>query len=251
MTNQSNNPFSLNGKSVLITGASSGIGAATAIECAKMGATVTVTGRDHERLLRVFDSLEGEGHRMIAADLTDDVQLSELVNNLDMIDGAALCAGIGSMLPISFSTRKKLDSVFDTNFFCQVELLRLLQKKKKLNTGASIVGIASIGGIETHSMGIGAYGASKAAFRSIMKTAAKELAPKVRVNCILPGQVNTPMVKQGDLTDEQYETYRQTVPLKKFAEPIDIALGVVYLLSDASSHVTGSDLKIDGGVTLR
>lgn len=244
------NPFCLTGKTLLITGASSGIGAATAIECAKMGATVIITGRDRERLTAIYNSLEGAGHGMAVVDLTNDEQLLELINNLDVIDGAVLCAGIGSMLPISFSTRKKMDTVFNTNFFCQVELLRLLQKKKKLNVGASIVGIASIGGIETYSMGIGAYGASKAAFRSIMKTAAKEMAPKVRINCILPGQVNTPMVKQGDLTDEQYEVYRQSVPLKKFAGPIDIALGAVYLLSAASSHITGADIVIDGGSIL-
>lgn len=250
MTLGAYNPFSLFGKKVLITGSSSGIGAATAIECTKMGASVIITGRDNDRLMKTYNCLEGTRHHMVVADLTNEDQLLGLVNNIDIIDGAVLCAGVGSMIPISFSTRKKMDAVFNTNLFSQVELLRLLHKKKKLNLGASIVGIASIGGIETFSMGIGAYGASKAAFRSVMKTAAKEMAPKVRINCILPGQVNTPMVKQGDLTDEQYDAYRETVPLKKFAEPIDIALGAVYLLSDGSSHITGSDLIIDGGVTL-
>lgn len=244
------NPFSLEGKTILVTGASSGIGAATAIECAQTGANLVITGRDEERLSATFNSLEGNNHHMIICDLTDEESLSNLVANLNILDGAVLCAGIGTTLPIAFSTRKKIDSLFETNFFSQVELLRLLQKKKKLNNGASIVGISSIGGNESFNMGIGAYGASKAAFRSIMKTTAKELAPKVRVNCILPGQVNTPMVQKGTLSEEQYEAYRETVPMKRFAEPKDIALGAVYLLSDASAYVTGSDLKIDGGVTL-
>lgn len=244
------NPFSLKGKTILITGASSGIGASTAKECTEMGATVIITGRNEERLQNTFNSLIGDDNKMIIADVTDDNSLMGLVSAIEYIDGAVLCAGIGNMLPISFSTRKKIESVFDTNFFSQVELLRLLNKKKKLKSESSIVCIASIGGIETHSIGIGAYGASKAAFRSIMKTAAKEFAPKIRVNCILPGQVETPMVKQGDLTDEQYEAYRKTVPLQRFAQPLDIALGAVFLLSNASRHITGSDLKIDGGVTL-
>lgn len=250
MTENHYNPFSIARKKILITGASSGIGAATAVECARMGAILIVSGRNEERLTQLFNSLDGDGHKMVVADINREDDLSELISSIDNIDGVVLCAGIGSMLPISFSSRKKMDAVFNTNFFNQIELLRLLQKKKKLNLGASVVGIASIGGIETHSMGIGAYGASKAAFRSIMKTAAKEMAPKVRVNCVLPGQVNTPMVMQGDLTDEQYEIYRQSVPLKRFAEPWDVACGVIYLLSDASSYVSGSDLKIDGGVTL-
>lgn len=245
-----NNPFSLKGKTILVTGASSGIGASTAVECAGFGASLVITGRNEERLSHTMSSLKGEGHKMICADLTDNENVMALVNSLEDIDGVVLCAGIGSMLPISFSTRKKMDDVFNTNLFSQVELLRLLLKKKKLKEGASVVGIASIGGIETHSMGIGSYGASKAAFRSILKTAAKELAPKIRVNCILPGQVNTPMVQKGDLTDEQYEVYKNSIPMKRFAEPYDIAMGAIYLLSDASRYVTGSDLKIDGGVTL-
>lgn len=244
------NPFSLEGKAILVTGASSGIGAATAIECAKVGAKLVITGRNEERLRAVYGRLIGDGHKMIVADLTDVDSLLNLIASIDALDGVVLCAGVGSTLPISFSTRKKIDAIFETNFFSQVELLRLFQKKKKLNNGSSIVGISSIGGNESFNIGIGAYGASKAAFRSIMKTAAKEMAPKIRVNCILPGQVNTPMVQQGTLSDEQYEAYMATVPMKRFAEPRDVALGAVFLLSDASTYITGSDLKIDGGVTL-
>lgn len=250
MTGNCYNPFSLQGKTILVTGASSGIGRSTAIECSRMGARVIITGRNEERLAETLSNLEGSGHAMIAADLTNEESFTNLVASLDILDGAALCAGVGATLPISFSSRKKIDAVFETNFFSQIELLRLLQKKKKLNNGASIVGISSIGGNESFNMGIGAYGASKAAFRSILKTAAKEMAPKVRVSCILPGQVNTPMVQKGTLTEEQYDAYKETVPMKRFAEPEDVALGVVYLLSDASSYITGSDLKIDGGVTL-
>lgn len=247
---KSYNPFSLEGKTILVTGASSGIGRATAIECSRLGAKLIITGRNEERLNSVYDELAGECHRMIVGDLTYEETLSKLIESLETVDGVVLCAGISVTLPISFSTRRKIDAIFETNFFSQIELLRLLQKKKKLSNGASIVGISSIGGNSTFTPGSAAYGASKAAFRSVLKTAAKEMAPRVRVNCILPGQVNTPMVNTGTLSDEQYEAYKQTVPMRRFAETRDVALGAVYLLSDASSYITGSDLKIDGGVTL-
>ena len=128
--------------------------------------------------------------------------------------------------------------------------MRLAVKKKILNEDASIVALSSIGGNATFSPGAAAYGASKAALLSWMKTAAKEFAPKYRINSVCPGQVNTPMNVGGDITVEQYETYRESIPMKRFGEPEELAYGVIYLLSDASRWVTGMALTIDGGTTL-
>ena len=153
-------------------------------------------------------------------------------------------------LPVQFATRKKIASIFETNFFSQAELLRLLLKKKKLTDGASVVAISSIGGNRSFNVGIAPYGASKAALLSWMKTVAKELAPRIRVNCVLPGQVNTPMTSNTELSEEQYESYKQTVPMKRFAETSDITPAIIFLLSDASSYITGAEIVIDGGVTL-
>ena len=169
---------------------------------------------------------------------------------MPMLDGIVLCAGVNLTLPIGFFTRKKVDSIFDTNFFSQIELLRLLIKKKLLKGGASVVAISSIGGNSTFTPGATAYGASKAALLSWMKTAAKELAPRIRVNCICPGQVNTPMNDNTEISEEQYEAYKNSIPMKRFGEAEEIANGAMYLLSDAASWVTGTSLVIDGGTTL-
>ena len=140
------NPFSLTGKRVLVTGASSGIGQATAIECSKMGATLVITGRNEERLNETFSSLEGTGHQKIIADLLDPQKMEELVQSIPSLDGIALCYGLGMTCPFAFATREKFDRIFDTNFFSTVELLRLLVKNKKLLKESSVVLVSSIGG---------------------------------------------------------------------------------------------------------
>ena len=246
------NPFSLEGKTVLVTGASSGIGRATAIECSKMGATVVITGRNAERLQETFDALEGEGHRQVIADLSEKEGIESLVGQLPPLDGVALCAGIGLTLPVQFSTREKFDRIFNTNFFSPVETTRLLYKKKILKPESSLVVIASIGGITSFNYGSGIYGASKAALNSFMKFCAREFAVRqIRVNCICPGMVETPLIHRGTLTEEQYQQYMQTYPLKRFGRPEEIAYGAIYLLSDACSWVTGTNLFIDGGGTIK
>ncbi len=247
----SNNPFGLDGKNVLITGASSGIGEATALSVAGAGAVVIATARNKERLSGTLSRLQGNNHRQIVADLNETCDLEQLADAIETLDGVVLCAGINEAAPLKFATRKKISSIFETNFFAQIELLRLLVKKKKLNQNASVVAISSIGGIESFSIGQAAYGASKAALLSWMKFAAKELSGnKIRVNCILPGHINTPMNDRIAFTEEQLDAYRDTIPLKRFGEPDDVANGIVYLLSDAASWVTGTALKIDGGSTL-
>lgn len=243
-------PFSLNGKHVLITGASSGIGACCAMEISRAGGICTVTGRNTERLQHTYQALEGEEHAIITADLTNEKDLKELTAMLPKLDGVVLCAGINQTVPLGFLTRKKIDNIYNVNFFSQVELLRLLIKKKLFNEDASVVAISSIGGTQSFSAGAAAYGASKASLLSWMKTAAKELAPRIRVNCICPGQVNTPMNDTGEISEDQYETYKNSIPMKRFGEPEEIAYGAVYLLSDATRWITGSCLTIDGGTTL-
>lgn len=242
------NPFSLSGKTILVTGASSGIGRATAIECSKMGAVLILTGRNGGRLQQTFDALEGDGHRQFTADLCEQHDIESLVTQLPPLDGVVLCAGIGLTVPVQFATRDKFDKVFNTNFFSQIELIRLLYKKKVLKNGASMVCIASIGGITSFNYGNGIYGASKAALNSYMKFCACEFANrKIRINSICPGMVDTPLISGGSITEEQHEKYREKYLLKRFGSPQEIAYGAIYLLSDASAWTTGSSLYIDGG----
>ena len=180
---------------------------------------------------------------------TDDVE--NLVASLPVLDGAVLCAGNSTTLPLQFGTREKFDEMFDVNFFAPVELMRLMYKKKKLQKGASVVLVASIGGTHSFMPGNGIYGASKAALNSVMKYAAREYSSrKVRVNSICPGMVDTPLIHRGTITEEQLLEDAKRYPLGRYGQPEDIANAAVYLLSDASSWVTGHDLVIDGGFSI-
>lgn len=244
------NPFSLKGKTILVSGASSGIGQTTAVSCAQMGAEVVITGRDAERLQATAD-LIGTPVTQISADLTNNDDVERLVTALPPLDGAVLCAGNSTTLPLQFGTREKFDDMFNVNFFAPVELLRLMYKKKILQKGASVVLIASIGGTHSFMPGNGVYGASKAALNSLMKYAAREYASrKVRVNSICPGMVDTPLIHRGTITEEQLAEDAKRYPLGRYGKPEDIANGAVYLLSDASSWLTGHDLVIDGGFSI-
>ena len=245
------NPFSLEGKTILVTGASSGIGQETAIQCSKMGAKVIITARNEERLKETLSMLNGMGHRMIVTELTDQAELENLVENIEYIDGLVLCAGKGMTSPFPFSTREKYDEIFNINFFAPVELLRLSIKKKKLQKSSSVIFVSSIGGNGSFSLGNGVYGASKAAINSTMKFCARELAAKkIRVNSVNPGRVNTNLIKNSSFSEEDVEKDKNAYPLKRYAEPEEIANCIVFLLSDASSYVTGHALIVDGGKTL-
>ena len=245
------NPFSLDGRTILVTGASSGIGRTTAIECSRMGSRMIITGRDTERLDEVLHELQGEGHQSIIADLTQADQVENLLSQLPVVDGVVLCAGQGTVVPFKMADRKKIDPVFEINYFAPVELLRLILKKRKLADGSSVVFVSSIGGVDSITIGNSIYGASKAALNSAMRFCALELASKqIRVNSVCPGMVNTRLIQGGAVSEEQHQADMQKYPLKRYGEPEDIAHGIVYLLSNASSWVTGHSLVIDGGYTV-
>lgn len=245
------NPFSLEGKTILVTGASSGIGQATAIECSKLGARLVITGRNAERLQETMNQLDGEGHLQVIAELTNGDDVLKLVETVPALNGLVLCAGRGMTLPLNFATREKFDQILDVNFFAPTESLRMLLKKKKLSKGSSVAFVSSVGGNYSFNPGNGVYGVSKAALNSAMKFWAVELAPKkIRVNSVNPGMVNTKLVNGGTFTDEQRAADMARYPLGRYGEPYEIAQGIVYLLSDASSWVTGHSLVIDGGLTI-
>ncbi|MBO7505994.1 MAG: SDR family oxidoreductase [Paludibacteraceae bacterium] len=246
------NPFSLEGKTILITGASSGIGQGCALMAAQMGAKVIVCGRNEERLKETISQMQGEGHSTFAGELTDQSVIEKLVAEIPSLNGVVFSAGISMTAPFTFSTREKFNKVFDVNFFSPIEILRLLVKKKKLANEASVVFISSVGGNFGFSVGNGIYGASKAALNSMSRLCSLELAPKkIRVNSICPGMVVTPLVEgfSENITQEDIQKDMDFYPLKRYGKPEDIAGGVVYLLSDAASWVTGQAICIDGGIT--
>lgn len=245
------NPYSLEGKTILVTGASSGIGRATAIECSKLGAKVVITARNEERLKETLEALEGEGHQMISYDLSDVDKFDEFVALLPTLQGFVSNAGTNKMSPVNFIKEDDLREVFQVNTFSPILLLRLLLKKKKLEKTASVVFTSSLSGIGTVGAGNGVYASSKGALSMYMKVAALELASKkIRVNAVCPGMIQTQMIQEGAVA-EKLEEGLADYPLGRYGEPKDVALAITYLLSDASSWVTGTNMVIDGGLTIR
>jgi len=245
------NPFSLEGKTVLVTGASSGIGQATAIECSKMGAKVVITGRNVERLQETFDQLEGEGHIQIAADLNDESEIAKLVEQCPVLNGLVNNAGRGKSKPVNFIGLEDLQAVFQTNLFGVALLTKMLLKKKKIVKGGSVVFTSSISAYMT-AAGLAIYASSKAAVTAYMRTCAIELGAKgIRSNAILPGMVETKLINSGTYTDEDKQNDLALYPLGRYGRPEDIARAMVFLLSDASAWMTGTELVVDGGRCLK
>ena len=248
------NPFSLEGKTVLVTGASSGIGRGIAVECSKMGARVVINGRNKERLQKTFEQLEGEGHIQIVADLSKQEDIERLASEVPELNGFVNSAGIPKICPVKRIDRQTLEEIMNVNAFGPILLTSQLLRKKKLQKKSSIVLIASISGVCMANTGEGPYAATKAALAGYTKTAAFELASQgTRVNTICPGLVPTEILTLSNemfSEDQLKETMYGRYPLKRVGTPEDIANGAIYLLSDASSWVTGINLVIDGGYTV-
>lgn len=243
------NPFSLEGKTILVTGAAGGIGRATSIECAKLGAKLVLTDINETGLTETKALLEGEGHECISADLTSQEALDDLVNRLPMLDGFVSNAGVTKPTPVKMISKDALERIMSINTYGPIYLTQRLLKKKKFNINASLVFTVSIGGVYTTAPGNAMYGASKGALQVFVRNVALEGAPRIRCNSVNPGMVNTNLAGRA-YSDEDKAKDMETYPLKRYGEPRDVALAIVYLLSDASSWVTGHSLIIDGGKTL-
>lgn len=240
------NPFSLTGKMILVTGASSGIGRATAIACAQMGATVYLTARNEERLKETLSEMLGEGHQLISGDLTSQADIDIIVEQLPKLDGIVHCAGVGSRVPCKQITSDELEQVFKPNLEAPILLQTSILAKKKIEKSASVVFMASRAA-SFPSMGNAVYSASKGAIISYSKCLALELAPrKIRVNCICPAMVWTDLITR-DVDKESLEEAQSLYPLKRYGKPEEIAYLAIYLLSDAAAWMTGSCIDISGG----
>lgn len=246
------NPFSLKDKTILITGASSGIGRATAVECSRMGAQLVITGRDEGRLAETMRMLEGENHLQIPGDLTDNDFIDRLASGIPPLDGFVNSAGIAHFSPFKHMTKDKLSEVFGINFDAPAFLTNALIRNKKIKKGGALVFISSTAGVVTSAVGLSLYSATKAAINGWVKGLALELAYiGVRVNTISPAMVETDLIHDGGtITKEQMDLDASKYPLKRYGKPEEIAYGAVYLLSDASGWSTGCNLLIDGGLTL-
>lgn len=245
------NPFTLEGKTILVTGASSGIGRGIAIACSKMGATVIINGRNEQRLAETMTEMQGEENLSLAADLSDSNSLTGMVSRLPKLDGIVHCAGIGQRVLCKQLQEADLDTMMDVNFKAPVMLQTEILKQKKINKGASIVFIASIAS-DSPSIGNAVYSASKGAIISYANCLALELAPRlIRVNCILPAMIWTDLILKGGITEEELREDEKKYPLKRYGKPEDIANLSIYLLSNAAAWMTGSSIKITGGRVIK
>ena len=246
------NRNSLAGKTILVTGASSGIGKVVAQECAKMGASLVISGRNPERLHETFVSLEGGGHIEIVADLLQYEDIESLTGQCPLLDGFSNNAGITKILLLKNLQRKYLEEIMNTNAIAPILLTQLLTKKKKWKKPSSIVFTSAISGNYCVHYGESMFAASKGTVCGFAKGAALDLAAQnIRVNCVTPGVIKTDsLMNSGVLTQEELKEKENYFPLKRFGDPKDVALAVIYLLSDASSWVTGDNLILDGGYTL-
>ena len=241
------NPFTLEGKTILVTGASSGIGQGIAVTCSKMGAKVIINGRNTIKLQETSSLMESDSAIMMAGDLTDAETLISLVGALPKLDGVVHCAGIGQRIPCKNLQEGNLNQVMEVNFKAPVMLQAELLRQKKINKAASIVFIASIASWSP-SFGNSVYSASKGAIISYANCLALELAPrKIRVNCISPAMVWTDLILSDGTDEDQLKVDEQKYPLKRYGQPEDIANLAVYMLSDASTWMTGSNVKLSGG----
>lgn len=250
------NPFSLSGKKILITGASSGIGRQCAVNCSKMGAVVALIGRDKTRLQETFAQMEGVGHVICSSDLTllENIKLlvQDVVSKIGPLDGFIHSAGIEKTLPVKSLKPSDYEEIFKVNALSAFEIVRYLTSSKNFNQGGSIVLVSSITSIIGR-VGVSAYAASKGAIVSTVKTMALELAKRsVRINAVSPGTVLTPLMQSylSQISEEERQKRIEGFPLG-LGEPNDVANACIYLLSEASRWITGQNIVIDGGYTIQ
>lgn len=246
------NPFSLEGKTILVTGAASGIGRATAIQCAEMGAKVILVDLNEQGLKDSMALISRDDTEYRALDLTDLDKLIEMVGSLPKLDGVASNAGIVLSLLAKFSEPKDMERIFKINTFSHINLIQQLIAQKKLNKGASIVFTSSMSGVYCGIAGGSLYGATKAALVGYSKALALELAPRgIRVNTVHPGMIETPLTNGTALSKELLEEDAKNYPLGRYGKPEEVAAAMCYLLSDATVWMTGTQLLLDGGYSLK
>lgn len=247
------NPFSLEGKTILITGATSGIGKTTAIECSKLGAQIIVSGRNEERANETLSVLEGEGHCYVLADMSSRDSIEQLVEKIPVIDGLVCNAGYNLVQLVQFIKAEDMESIFRVNIEGPIYLTRCLVKQKKIAKDSSIVFTSSISARGVCSHGNSLYSATKAALSAFMRSSSLELASKhIRCNSVAPGMIETPLKdNKTEISEEQWEENKRLYPLGRFGVPEDVAYATIYLLSEASRWVTGTEIVVDGGRSLK
>lgn len=245
-------PFSLDHKKILITGGASGIGRATALLCSQMGADVIIVDLNEQGLKQTASDIGKDIVEIKALDLTNEEQLEGMLISLPKLDGVVSNAGIVYSLLAKFSDCKDVETIFKINTFSHINLIHGLLKQKKLNKGASIVFTSSMSGVYCGLAGGSLYGATKSALVGYSKALAVELAPRgIRVNTVHPGMIQTRLTANTSLSQDVLDEDINNYPLGRYGKPEEVAAAMCYLLSDATAWMTGTQLLIDGGYSLK
>jgi NAD(P)-dependent dehydrogenase (short-subunit alcohol dehydrogenase family) len=247
------NPFDLSGKSVVVTGASSGIGRSTSIYLSQLGARLVLVGRDRARLDETFAALEPGAHRSYVLDLAEvetlPSWLKQVATEIGPLYGLVHSAGVALTRPLKSMTYHDYSAVLRVNLDAAVMLSKgFRQKGVREESGASIVYVSSAVAFKSQSA-LAAYAASKGALISLARTLARELSvDKIRVNCVCPGLVQTSIAKdlKESITDDQFATLTRQYPLG-LGTPLDVSYAIAFLLAPAARWITGTALVTDGG----
>ena len=247
------NPLDMTGRTILVTGASSGIGRETAILLSRLGARVILVSRSREKLERTLLQLEGAGHAVEPLDLTEYEVIPQRMRGwaeaYGPLDGLVHSAGIQITIPLKALDASQVENLWKLNVSASLWLAKGY-RQRGLNRGGSVVFLSSAAGL-VGSAALSAYSASKGAVISLTRSLAMELCREsIRVNCIAPAMVKTEMHDDfvKGLTPELLEAIKKTHPLG-VGEPIDVANAAAYLLSPAAKWITGTTLVVDGGCT--
>lgn len=239
--------FDFNGKKVLVTGASSGVGREVAILLSAMGAKVVIFARREAELQKTLSLMEGSGHSYRVIDLADFDKTVETIKEIVLSDGQkfdciAYCAGIGIPVPLRLITKQAIDQVFGVNFNGMAAVLRCAASKRYFNDGGAILAVSSVTALGH--IGNDIYAASKGALNSIVLSAAKELRNRnIRVNAILPSTINTEMIRNQNLTTIDKNILDSDNEC--FMKPEYVATVVTAFLSDSMKYISGALINVD------
>lgn len=243
--------YDLTNRTYLVTGASRGIGRAICIKLSKYGANIVLNSRNKTELENTLKLLKNNSNVIITGDITKPEDIKHLEKITPILDGVVFNAGIIKTTPVKYLKKETITELFELNVFSIMLLVKTMLKARKIKNGASICFISSMATEKMH-YGNSVYSASKGAINSFAKNLALELAhQKIRVNVILPGLILTPLISKSHITEENLDNHLKNYPLGRFGRPEDVANLAAFLLSDASSWMTGSLIKLDGGYSLK
>lgn len=247
------NPMELNGKNVMVTGASAGIGKGIAILLSKLGANIIMVARNKERLKETYNELEPGNHSYYLLDLNNLGEIKSMIDNVCRdglkLNGLVHSAGISQTMPLQYLKLSDLGNIMSVNFFSFVELVKQFSNRKNNDNGGSVVAISSISS-KVGARGLTAYCASKGALESAIRSMALDLAPrKIRINSIAPGMIETQIYDglKELVNNKDFEADLKRRQIMGIGKPEDVANATAFLLSDASRFITGTSMIVDGG----